>query len=121
MTKLANKYDSEERAARFGEEIITFCKTSRGDVTIGTVINQIIRSATGIRANRCETGGAGSKTTPRNKNFLRRKEARETKHWLRVFAACYPGKNVPLGNFWPETRKFVLIFQKFPAPLRFEN
>ena len=54
-------YDLEERTARLGENIIKFCKTIKLDEFNRPLINQIIRSATGVGANYMEANGAASK------------------------------------------------------------
>ena len=80
MTQFSNKYDLEERTAKFGESMISFCKGLRLDSISSPVVNQIIRSATSIGANYCEANGASSKTDFRNKIYICKKEAQETKH-----------------------------------------
>ena len=41
-------YDLEERTAKFGEDIIEFCKTLRQDAILSPIITQCIRSGTSI-------------------------------------------------------------------------
>src|SRR3989344_7144665 len=69
------KYDLEERTAKFGEEIIRLCRTTKKDIITIPLINQIIRSATSIGANYMEANGASSKKDFRNKIFICKKEA----------------------------------------------
>ncbi len=78
------KYDLEERTARFGEAVIDFARTiPQGPVT-NRLIDQLVGCGTSIGANYCEADDAVS----RKEFFLRigncRKEARETKHFLRM-------------------------------------
>ena len=51
MTEFQNKYDLEERTAKFGEDIIEFCKNIRQDVITRPIISQLIRSGTSVGAN----------------------------------------------------------------------
>ena len=57
--KLKNaKYDLEQRTARFGEEIIKFCKKiPRNPVTL-SLISQLVRLGTSVGANYCEADSA---------------------------------------------------------------
>jgi four helix bundle protein len=73
-------YDLEERTAKFGGEIIRFCKTLKQDSINKPIINQIVRSATSIGANYMEANAASSKKDFKNKIHICKKEAQETKH-----------------------------------------
>jgi four helix bundle protein len=83
-------YDLEERTARFGEAVIDFAKTvPQGPVT-SRIISQLVGAGTGVGANYVEADDAVSK-----KEFLKyigtcRKEARETKHFLRMTVRAVP-------------------------------
>ena len=80
MTEIRNNYDLEERTAKFGEETIEFCKAIKQDVITRSIISQLIRSATSIGANYMEANAASSRRDFRNKIFICKKEAQETKH-----------------------------------------
>ena len=55
-----NKYNLEERTAKFGEEIIKFAKKiPKNSVTI-PLITQLVKSGTSIGANYCEADDAES-------------------------------------------------------------
>ena len=76
-------YDLEERTARFGEAIIDFAKTIPLNPVTNRIITQLVGAGTSVDANYVEAGDAVSK-----KDFLKsigtcRKEARESKHFLR--------------------------------------
>ena len=92
MDKKNNDYNLEERVAKFGESIIQFCKTARQDVIIKPIINQLIRSGTSIGANYMEANAASSKQDFRNKIYICKKEAQETKYWLRMMVVAIPEK-----------------------------
>lgn len=79
MTETEN-YNLEERTARFGENIIKFCQQIKISPITGPIVNQLIRSATSIGANYMEANGACSKNDFKNKVFICKKEAMETKH-----------------------------------------
>ncbi len=113
-----NKYDLEERTARFGEDIIKFCYTLKQDAIIKPIINQLVRSATSIGANYMEANAASSKKDFRNKIYISKKEAQETKHWLRMLAQCEINKKEEIRKLWQETQEFTLIFGKIVSTLK---
>lgn len=117
MTQFSKKYDLEERTAIFGENIINFCKAIRRDIVNGVIINQLIRSGTSIGANYMEANGASSKKDFRNKIFICKKEAQETKHWLRMSLKCVTDKEVEIGKLWQEAQELTLIFQAIASKL----
>src|SRR4030042_1366277 len=85
MTKLIDeKYDLEERTAKFAENIIELCKRAPKNTVTIPIINQLIRCGTSIGANYCEANGASSKKDFINKIFICKKESKETKYWLRL-------------------------------------
>ena len=121
MTQFSNKhtpvYDLEERTARFGESIIRLCKDIRQDAIVSPLISQFIRSATSIGANYMEANAASSKRDFRNKIFICKKEAQETKHWLRMLAQAVPEKKEEIRKLWKECQELTLIFQKITTSL----
>lgn len=64
-----------------------------------------------------EANGASSKSDFRNKIFICKKEAQETKHWLRMLQTCYPERIDMLKMLWNEVQELTLIFQKISATL----
>ena len=105
-----NKYNLEERTAVFGENMIGFAKTLPKDAIVFPLISQLVRSSTSVGANYMEANGACSKKDFANKIFICKKEAQETKHWIRMMAKCCPDKKDILGKIWQEAHQLVLIF-----------
>lgn len=108
----ALKYDLEERTARFGEAVIDFARSiPQGPVT-NRLIDQLVGCGTSIGANYCEADDAVS----RKEFFLRigncRKEARETKHFLRMIVRALPDLKGSARPLWREARELHLIFSK---------
>ena len=81
-------YDLEERTAKFGENVIHFIGSLPKNETNKILINQVIRSATSIGANYMEANQASSKKDFRNKIGICRKEANETKYWVRMIVSA---------------------------------
>lgn len=105
-------YDLEERTARFGEAIIDFARTiPQGPVT-SRIISQLVGAGTSVGANYVEADDAVSK-----KEFLKcigtcRKEARETKHFLRKTVRAVPELKSQARELWIEAKELHLIFSK---------
>ena len=117
MTKTDKSYDLEERTAQFGEEVIKLCKIIKHDTVTKPLISQLIRSSTSIGANYMEANGASSKKDFKNKIFICKKEAQETKHWLRMLVVAIPEHKDALKKLWSECQELTLIFQKIISSL----
>jgi four helix bundle protein len=118
MTEYSKKqFDLEERTVKFGENIIKLCKIIKQDVITKSIISQVVRSSTSIGANYCEANGASSRKDFRNKIFICKKEAQETKHWLRILATCVPEKKKEIRILWKEAQELSLIFGKIASSL----
>ncbi|KKQ27993.1 MAG: hypothetical protein US42_C0003G0050 [Candidatus Magasanikbacteria bacterium GW2011_GWC2_37_14] len=118
MNKSSNNYDLEERTAVFSGEIIKFCRSLKEDNVTRPLINQLVRSGTSIGANYCEANNASSKKDFQNKIFICKKEAQETKYWLRTLSTCCPEEVENLRKLWKETQELLMIFQKIVNTLR---
>ena len=103
-------FDLEERTAVFGEEVIRYCRDLPRNVITDPLIRQIVRSATSVGANYCEADDAVSGKEFRQKIGTCKKEARETKHWLRMIAAAEPPHAEKGRELWREAKELHLIF-----------
>ena len=108
----SKRYDLEERTARFGECVIAFARKIPQDSVKNRIISQLIAAATSVGANYVEADDAVSK-----KEFLKsigtcKKEARETKHFLRMIVSAVPGLKPDARKLWLEARELHLIFAK---------
>jgi four helix bundle protein len=106
----APRFDLEDRTARFGEAVIAFAKTvPRNPVTL-PLINQLVRAGTSVGANYCEADDAQSKKEFRYRIGTCRKEARETKHWIRMLVAAEKNLRDLAKPLWQEAKELNLIF-----------
>ena len=103
-------YDLEERTARFGEAIIAFAKKVPSNAVTLPLINQVVRSGTSVGANYCEADDAVSRKEFRCKIGTCKKEARETKHWLRMIAGAESETRDEARRLWQEAKELHLIF-----------
>ena len=111
------KFDLEERTAKFGEAVIVFLKrVPRGPIA-DPLISQLVRAATSIGANYCEADDATTKKDFRYRIGICKREARETKHWLRMIATAIPELKDDARSLWTEAKQLHLIFAKiFRSP-----
>jgi four helix bundle protein len=105
-------YDLEERTARFGEAVIDFANTIPQNPVTSRLISQLVGAGTSVGANYVEADDSVSK-----KDFLKsigtcRKEARETKHFLRMIARAVPELKLQARKLWMEARELHLIFSR---------
>lgn len=105
-----NVFDLEERTAQFGEEVIDFVKTLERNEINNPLINQVVRSSTSIGANYMEADGAESKKDFLHKIVICKKEAKETKHWMRMLARANPDKANECRKLWQEANELTRIF-----------
>lgn len=103
-------FDLEERTGRFGEAIIEFVKTLERNEINRPLIGQLVDAGTSIGANYMEADGAESKKDFRHKIAICKKEAKETKHWLRMIRKANPHKAVECHKLWQEAHELTLIF-----------
>jgi len=86
MTK-KKPFDIKERTFEFGVQIIRLVNTLSRTIAGSKVAEQLVKSGTSIGANVEEADGAESKRDFVHKMSIARKEARETRYWLRIVRA----------------------------------
>jgi four helix bundle protein len=109
-------FDLEERTGRFGEAIIEFVKTLERNEINRPLIGQLVDAGTSVGANYTEADGAESKKDFRHKIAICKKEAKETKHWLRMIRKANPHKAVECHKLWQEGYELTLIFSSILLP-----
>ena len=111
MSQVSNpKYDLEERTAKFGEEIINFCRSLPLNDITRPIINQLVKCGTSVGANYCEADDAESGKDFKHKIGICKKESRESKHFLRMSAVAVPEKKNEVRILWTEAKELNLIF-----------
>ena len=98
MSQLSNKYNLEERTAQFGESVIILCRA--------------------IRQDNVSSPNASSRKDFSNKIFICKKEAQETRHWLRMLKTATPTLDDSYETIIGECQELTLIFQKITSSLR---
>jgi len=108
--KIPNKYNLEERTAKFGEGIIRFAKKIPVNAVTKPIISQLVRAGTSVGALYCEADDAESGKDFKHKIGICKKEARETKHWLRMIIVVAPDLKEEAKILWQEAKELNLIF-----------
>jgi len=110
QSKTTKKYDLEERTAKFGEQVVLFARKLPANPVNVPLISQIVRSATSVGANYVEADDAHTKKEFLMKISTCKKEAKETKHWLRMIVTAEPQTKEAARPLWQEAKELQLIF-----------
>jgi len=105
-------YDLEERTALFGEAIIEFAKKIPVNPVTTRLISQVVGAGTSVGANYCEADDAVSKKDFRHKISISKREARESKFFLRMIANAVPELKEDAKPLRQEAKELHLIFSK---------
>ena len=112
------KFDLEERTAKFGENIIEFAKKIPQTPITLPLITQLVKAGTSIGANYCEADDAESRKDFQHKIGICKKESREAKHWLRMIAVAIPEFKDEVRKLWTEAKELNLIFNSIVNKLK---
>jgi four helix bundle protein len=104
------RYDLDERTAVFGEAFIAFAKRVPVNLVTRPLIPQLVRAGTSVGANYLEADDADSRKDFRFKVGICRREAKETKHHLRMIVAAEPQLREDARPLWREAHELNLIF-----------
>ena len=99
-----------ERTARFGEAVIAFAQAVPKSAPTLPLIRQLVRAGTSVGANTCEANEAVSRKDFRNKMGICKKEASETKYWIRMIVKAEPKLKARAAALWREANELHLIF-----------
>lgn len=112
-TTLSERF--EERFIEFGVNVIHLTQGHKTKLPF-SVIDQVIRSSTSVGANYSEAQNASSKADFKNKIFISKKEAAESRYWLRIIARLVGQEAV--ATQLKEVQEILLILQKITNTLR---
>ena len=112
MDKNEKTYDLEERTLRFSKNIVHFCRSIKQNSVTNPLIIQLVRSGTSIGANYMEANGASSSKDFKNKIHICKKEAQETKYWLKILESSIPEREEDIKKLWNEVNELSMIFGK---------
>lgn len=110
-------YDLDIRTKNFSKSVLRLLSVIKKNQINLNVISQLSRSATSIGANYCEANNASSRKDFRNKVYICRKEAQETKYWIEMLAEINQEEKDSLRLLWKEAHELTLIFGKITSTL----
>ncbi|MCA9312942.1 four helix bundle protein [Candidatus Nomurabacteria bacterium] len=116
MSDTPNKYRLEDRTLQFSVRVIKHCMRIK-QPRLQSITNQLIRSATSVGANYAEANNASSKTDFRAKIFIAKKEAAETKYWLKILIEL-GDKSEEIMYLQEETQGILMTLQKIISTLK---
>ncbi len=103
-------YDLEERTALFGEAIVEYAKRVPVNPVTERLIKQVVGAGTSVGANYCEADDAVSKKDFKHKISICKREARETKFFVRMIVKAVPELREEAKFLWQEAKELHLIF-----------
>ena len=110
QTAADRQFDLEERTALFGEAVVKFAKRMEKGPINTPLISQLVRAGTSVGANYCEADEAVTKKEFKYRIGICKKEAKETKHWLRMIATASEDLKTEARTLWQEAKELHLIF-----------
>jgi four helix bundle protein len=87
-------YDIRERTFQFAVRVIRAVRCLPDDAATRVVAYQLVKAATSVGANVEEADGAESKRDFVHKMSIARKEARESRYWIRIVRASIMDSDV---------------------------
>ena len=103
-------HDLEERAAKFGENIIEFAKKIPKNPITLPLLEQLVKAETSVGANYCEADDAESKKDFRHKIGICKKESRECKFVLKMIVKAVTELEKDAAYLMQEAQELNLIF-----------
>jgi four helix bundle protein len=88
---MSRPYDIQDRAFLFATEIVDFCRPAMPPgMIVRELTRQLLHAGTSIGANLEEADAGQTKPDFKAKVSISRKEARETRYWLRLIVHAEP-------------------------------
>lgn len=106
----------EERMTQFTIDVITMTKTLPKTIENEIMSKQMIRSSSSIGANYIEANNASSRLDFRNKIFTSKKEAAETRYWLKIVKST--NENADVIALLDECSQFLFMLQSIVSSLK---
>ena len=107
---MAKEYDLEERTEQFAKDVIGLCKKLTKNTINIELISQIIRSSGSVGANYIEANESLSKKDFFYRIRISRKEAKESRYWLRLILSANPEFERETKPLIQESQELMNIF-----------
>ena len=104
---------TEEFEKRFIAYSVSVIKLTRKhkEMLPYSVVDQVIRASTSVGANYAEAQDGSSRADFKNKLYIAKKEANETKYWLKIIKEILDDDE-GIETLIQESTELILIFQK---------
>lgn len=106
----------EDRTLNLAVMVISLCKKLPKTQENKILSNQLVRSASSVGANYTEANNASSRVDFRNKIFIAKKEAAETRYWLKLIEKT--NSSLDVTGLIDETSQILFILQKIITTLK---
>lgn len=103
-------YDLEDRTFEFAKSTMGFCKEVGRSLVNGEVVRQLIRAAGSVGANFIEANESLSKKDFLMRVKICRKEAKESRYWLRLLDIEDGPVDIRRDELMREAQELVKIF-----------
>lgn len=103
-------YDLEERTEEFAKTVIHLCKKIPNNTINMELISQVVRFTGSVGANYIEANEALSKKDFAHRIRICRKEAKESRYWLKLILSANIGFEEGLNAHIQETTELMNIF-----------
>ena len=104
------QYDLEERTEEFAKTVIGICRKLPKNTVNMELVSQVVRSAGSVGANYIEANEALSKKDFANRIKICRKEAKESRYWLRLIVSANLEFEKEIGESVQESTELMNIF-----------
>lgn len=111
----SRNFDLEDRTLNFAKEIIDLVNKFPKDIINIEIIKQIIRSSGSIGANYIEANEALGKKDFYMRIRIVRKEAKETRYWLKLLVHNNPEFENLIDKLIEESSQFIKIFSSIAS------
>lgn len=109
--------DLDQRFLAFSKDVLALSKELKLDTVSRPLVSQLVRAATSIGANYTEAQHGISRKDFRAKIYICKKEAEETKYWLKLLAAHFPDNIKIIEKLQIENQEIVKILQSIANKL----
>jgi four helix bundle protein len=107
---MPKEYDLEDRTEKFAKDVIQLCKKlSKNTINI-ELVSQTVRASGSVGANYIEANESLSKKDFFNRIKICRKEAKESRYWLRLILSANPEIETETKPFIQEATELMNIF-----------
>jgi four helix bundle protein len=112
MSKIQNskRYDLEDRTLKFTKQIIVFTNKLIRNIANIEIIKQLVRSSGSVGANYIEANESLSKKDFAMRIKICRKEAKESRYWLKVLTINNEVDKKEQGRLIEESTELMKIF-----------